>query len=238
MTSPDAAHPRWLDRLNAAQREAVLATEGPVLILAGAGTGKTRTLISRLAWILHCGLARPWEVLAVTFTNKAADEMRARARSYMSEGPGGATESGGPGEGARGAGLGGAGGAEGAGSAGGTGGEGSGGPRGEGSGGLRGEGSGGPRGEGSGGLRGERGGGNEVQRGGRGVRNPGMAGASPAPAGLRSGYDWRWVGTFHALSLKMLRTFPEKVGLKSGFIILDADDQTRLVKELAGGDAD
>lgn len=117
-----------------------MATEGPVLILAGAGTGKTRTLISRLRWILHCGLARPWEVLAVTFTNKAAAEMRARVR------------------------------------------------------------------------------GDEESTESFGQRQDGL---------------WRWVGTFHASSLRMLRDFHEEAGLRAGFTILNEDDQIRVIKEQA-----
>ena len=122
----------YMDGLNSAQREAVETLDGPVLMLAGAGTGKTKALTTRIAHLMSTGQARPNEILAVTFTNKAAREMKNRVAGLL---------------------------------------------------------------------------GHAVE---------GMP----------------WLGTFHAICVKLLRRHAELVGLKSNFTILDTDDQVRLLKQL------
>ncbi len=121
----------WLDGLNTEQHQAVTTIDGPVLVLSGAGTGKTRVLTSRLAHILSGRHAQPWQILAVTFTNRAAREMRERVANLI----------------------------------------------------------------------------------------------GPVAEGV-------WLGTFHALCVRILRRHAEAVGLKSNFTILDSDDQTRLLKQV------
>jgi DNA helicase-2/ATP-dependent DNA helicase PcrA len=130
--APAAGAAQYLEGLNPEQREAIETLDGPVLVLAGAGTGKTRVLTTRIAHILATGRAYPSQILAVTFTNKAAREMKNRIGGLV----GGAVE--------------------------------------------------------------------------------GMP----------------WLGTFHSIGVKILRKHHELVGLKSGFTILDTDDQIRLLKQV------
>ncbi|MGY8632261.1 UvrD-helicase domain-containing protein [Bradyrhizobium sp. 14AA] len=128
--------PKYLSGLNPEQRDAVETLDGPVLVLAGAGTGKTRVLTTRIAHILSQGRARPTEILSVTFTNKAAREMKHRLGQML---------------------------------------------------------------------------GHAVE---------GMP----------------WLGTFHSIGGRILRTHAELAQLKSNFTVLDTDDQVRLLKQLLQAD--
>jgi DNA helicase-2/ATP-dependent DNA helicase PcrA len=84
-SSPRLDPASLLEGLTEPQREAVLQRGGPLLVIAGAGSGKTRVLTRRIAHILATGDARPWEIMAITFTNKAADEMRRRVIDLVGE---------------------------------------------------------------------------------------------------------------------------------------------------------
>ena len=85
MNNPEEIKARF-SKMNEMQQKAVFHTEGPLLILAGAGSGKTTVLVNRIAYIMQAGLAQPWQILAITFTNKAAGELKERIEAVGGEG--------------------------------------------------------------------------------------------------------------------------------------------------------